>query len=66
MELAAATRFTVTLDRGEDRGLGVVLFIEEEIPNRLRVDEINDNSAASRYNDAVRAANDEADAAAED
>ena len=63
IELAAATRFTVTLGRGEDRGLGVVLFIEEEIPNRLRVDEVNEDSAAGRYNAAVIAENAEADAA---
>ena len=62
IDLEAATRFTVTLDRGEDRGLGVVLFIEEEIPNRLRVDEVNEDSAAGRYNTAVE--KERADAAA--
>jgi hypothetical protein len=62
IDLEAATRFTVTLDRGEDRGLGVVLFIEEEIPNRLRVDEVNEDSAAGRYNAAVE--KERADAAA--
>eukprot|EP00937_MAST-01D_sp_MAST-1D-sp2_P003277 g3277.t1 len=62
-DVEAAVKFTVELSRGSDRGLGVVLYIEEELPNRLRVDEVNPDSAAGRYNAAVDAENAEQDAA---